>query len=456
MTLSNFDWTDKTSVKWFILLPTGHEGPYSLDQLISLCDKKKISAEARVWAEGLPESVALKLALSAKNVTQAVPDLPPIPEDEVPPIPEVSEVGPLIPEEIKTDNLKKATLFPVWGFLSIAVIVLFFFVFASIFKNYEKFDVKRLPKMTLSLHQRIMGENKFESWNKKIFFKEYLPDDQGHIWLVTSSFHKCFVEATFSSIQDKLLALKDEKILFKTEGKLSGHIVEFSRFEFLNGNKIIPGLYEMDVKAFGCEWDGFVANIMNKFSSPDENYMGRQKVVLFSKGASEFNAILNRVIKKKSEIEIKQQNQNELFWQDLQQKLETLNAITLSIEAHFLDFLDGGPDKFPKNLKLMINNYSRQFGSFLTNFVVENENYFKNLNSDANGISNKRNYELMVRMSSKRIGLESMRFIEEFQQNKKPTNKDIKTYTKRVKSTFSSIKTNLNEKIIQISEDRSQ
>jgi hypothetical protein len=459
MTLSNFDWTDKTSVKWFILLPTGHEGPYSLEQLIILRDKKKFAGDVKVWAEGLPEGVTLKSALSPKTVVEKeeIPDLPPIPEEDIPPIPFPEEVVPPTPTPIvQTEQAKKPFLFPVWGFISIVLLLMFFFSFGSIVRNQEKFEVRRLPKMTLALHERIMQENKFDGWDKKIFFKEYLPDDHGHIWLVTSSFHKCSVEATFSSIKEKLLAVQDEKILFKTKGELEGHIVEFSKFEFLNGNKIVPGLYEMDVRATDCAWDGLAPKVMNKFSAPDNEYLGRQKVVLFSKGAVEFNTILDRLIKKKIEIDRKEQSQNELFWQDLQQKLETLNAIALNIESHFLDFLNDGPADFNQNLKPMVDKYTRQFGSFLTSFVVDNENYFKNLNSEAKGASQKRNYELMVRMATKRIGLESMKFIEEFQQKKKPSKKDMDSYTERVKKTFSAIKTDLNGKIIQVSEDRSK
>jgi hypothetical protein len=59
MTLSNFAWTDKTSVKWFIMLPTGHEGPYSLLSLM----KRKMSPEVKVWAEGLPEAILFKIAV---------------------------------------------------------------------------------------------------------------------------------------------------------------------------------------------------------------------------------------------------------------------------------------------------------------------------------------------------------------------------------------------------------
>ena len=93
MTLSNFDWTDKTSVKWFILPPTGHEGPYSLEVLIG----KKTSQEIKIWAEGLSSPVILKIAIQNSQTDKAnndlLPDLPLLPteqdihEDSVPPLP---------------------------------------------------------------------------------------------------------------------------------------------------------------------------------------------------------------------------------------------------------------------------------------------------------------------------------------------------------------------------------
>jgi hypothetical protein len=88
MTLSNFDWTDKASIRWFILLPTGHEGPYSLDDL----HRRKISPEARIWAEGLPEPIRFKYAWEQSELDETpaasileideIPPLPPLPEDD--------------------------------------------------------------------------------------------------------------------------------------------------------------------------------------------------------------------------------------------------------------------------------------------------------------------------------------------------------------------------------------
>lgn len=453
MTLSNFDWTDKDSVKWFVLLPTGHEGPYSLDALIRSYEQKRLAVDVKIWAEGLNEPVLLRDVLNREisEEVPGIPDLPPLPEEDAPPPFDEAEDIPATPEEVVTKPKK------VWPFIAAAVALMIFFAMAGISKKFENFTIRRYPKMTLELHEKIMKELSFDGWDKKIFFKEYLPSDQTQIWLVTSGYQRCKVEATFHSLDNKLLSMQDEKVQFKSEGELKDHVVELSKFDFQHGTKIIPGLYEMDVKASECVWDGFLPKLMNKFMSPEESYIARTKVVLFSKGAEEFNRILDKLIQKKMALELKDKNEAELFWQDLQQKLETLQAISMQIELLIVDFLEQGAGKFNSGLKPMVDLYTKKFGSFLTSFVIENEKYFQSLNiSDTADASQKRNYELMVKLTSKKIGFESMKFIEEFQAIKgKPSEKTVKDLTERVRKTYSGIKSDISQKIIQVSEDRS-
>ncbi|WP_408099168.1 DUF4339 domain-containing protein [Peredibacter sp. HCB2-198] len=457
MKLSNFDWTDKDSVKWFILLPTGHEGPYSLGQLEQFLAAGKITPEVKIWCEGMPESVPFSKSFTEKKELpptpkDEIPDLPPVPEEETPP-PFIAEELPPIPEVEETEQPAKTR--KLWPFVVGVGVVMAGIVFAGMIKNFEEVSIRRYPKMTMELHEKISKELAFEGWNKPIFFKEYLPSDHSHIWLVTSSFETCKVEATFQSLPGKLLALDDEKVAFKSSGVLTDHVVEFSSFDFSAGTKIVPGMYEMDVKASDCSWEGFLPKLMNKFVPPASNYVARTKVVLFSKGAEEYGRILDKLIKQKTQKERVAQNREELFWQDLQQKLQTLEAISLQIEQHFLDFLDS--KKFKANLKPMVDSYTKKFGSFLTNFVVENEKYFKTVDlSQMKGGANRRNYEVMVRLTSKRIGFESMKFIEEFQAKKgNPTEKQLEDYSNRIRKAFSAIKNDITQKILQISEDRS-
>lgn len=455
MTLSNFNWTDKDSVRWFVLLPTGHEGPYSLKELQALREKKKLAIDIKIWTEGLEQGISLRTALEKVDIekqreipVQVADELPPLPEEDIPPLPEEKPV-------IHATPAKATITLPLPLVAVPFALGLIFIGYQFLSSRLAKVDLHRAPKMSVPLFEKIQAENQFEGWDKKIFFKEYVPEDHSHIWLVTASFQSCDVEAQFNSLPDKLLTLNDEEVSFRTSGKLQGHVVEFSKFDFTKGNRIIPGMYEVDIKATDCDWETLTAKIKNFWRPVEADYQARTKVVLFTRGAEAFTTNLAQLLQKKEEIKLREKNENEVFWEDLQQKLETLLAISLQIEQHFLDYIDDHPGKFKKNLNPMVDSYTRKFGSFLTSFVVENENYFKGLSGSAKGASEKRNYELIVRLSAKKIGLESMKYIEEFQLLKKePVKAQLGTYSKRIRSTFSSLKKELNEKLSQVAEDR--
>ena len=101
----------------------------------------------------------------------------------------------------------------------------------------------------------------------------------------------------------------------------------------------------------------------------------------------------------------------------------------------------------------MMETYSKKFGSFLTSFVVENDHYFKSL--EDKGASKKRNYELLVRLTSKKIGFESMKLIEEFLAVKRSlTKKDLNNYSQKVRKKFTALKKEITEKLSQISQDQ--
>lgn len=472
MTLSNFDWTDKDCVRWFILLPTGHEGPYSLKQLIHLHERKKMAKEIQVWAEGLSAPVTFKELVDQTKVSdegpvtqekneqvgeeELTPDLPPLPDDEIPPVPED------IPEKISPEEIsmrpsgRKGQSFALTPVLIGMALLALFFGTREFLKSAESIDIPRMSRMGPELHERILKENSFSGWDKKIFFREYVSDDHGQIWLINTGFQACKVEASFKSVEGKLLTLGEEEVYFKSRGTLSGHIVSFSDFEFIQGSKIIPGLYELNVKATACHWESFLASAMNGFRDPEKEYLAQMKVVIFSKGAQEFNVVLDRILRQKEEKILKEQNEYEIFWQDLHQKFATLQAITLQIEQLVLDFLQKNPKDFKTNLKPLVELYTRQYGSFLTSFVVENESYFKSL-TDSKGASLKRNYELLIRQTSTRIGFESMKLIEEFQsQKKKPRKKELKEIEERVRSVYKLIKQDISQRLLQVSKDQSK
>lgn len=474
MKLSNFEWTDKETVKWFIMLPSGHEGPYSLKSLKTRLENKHLSADARVWSEGLSEAVPLKVALYnfeaalSKEVHRAsevvVPPPIPVPTQEIltspPPVPD-EEIPPLpplpAPEKVKIQRKNNSSQIKI-PIPLIAISLLIFFGYIGLgqwIKTKEGFSIRRYPRMSLELHERIHEEVLFDGWDKKIFFKEYVPIDLSSIWFVNSGFQTCDVEASFRSIKGKTLSLDESEVFFRSRSRLKDHVAEFTRFEFQNGQKVVPGLYEADIVAKNCEWDGLLPKLANNFSRPDAEYVTRVRMILFPQHPSEFNMALERLLQKKTVIETKGEKKNDLFWQDLDEKMQTLYAITMQVEQFFMDLLSKDARKFKVNLKSGIDEYTKQFGHTLTNFVISNEKDFKNMDQlELTQMAPGSDYEKVIRLTSKEIGFESMKIIERLQNLKNPKRAQLNGEKKKIVSAFESLKGKINQKLALISEQK--
>lgn len=471
MKLSNFEWTDKDSLRWFIMLPSGHEGPYSLDALKNKFQQKKIPAETKIWSEGLSDTVSLKQAIYQYEAAKLAPP-PPIPMqkpadetmDYLPPVPVLKNVSapvevdaedvpplPPLPETEPSVEKAKRNISLVGPVLALAILLSVYLFYIQWLKGKEVFSLYRQTKMTLELHERIQSEMQFDGWDKKIFFKEFVPGDLSSIWLVTSSYQTCQVEAEFHAVKDKLLSMKDQEIAFKSKGMLKGHIVEFSRFEFQTGQKVVPGLYEMDVVAKNCHWDGIIPKAANRFKEPDAEYIARTKIVLFPQGAKEFNLLLNRLNLKKQEILRKEQSKENILWQEMVEKLQTLEAISMQIEQFFMELLERDSRKFKDTLKEGVQIYTRQFGHTLTSFVISNEDDFKKKSPDATTrISDLNDYENMIKVSSKEVGLESMKIIERLQSLKTPKRVQLNEEKLKIEKSFSALEEKIKQKILLI------
>lgn len=444
--MSNFDWTDKNSVRWFLLLPSGHEGPYSLGQLVKFVDENRIKSSQLIWAEGLRESVSV--IDSHKRSQRSQPDLhlteftpPPIPyEDESPP-PFPLEVP--HPVEHRRGGNKK-----IWYSIIFGISGLMMFLF---FRQPE-ISIRKLPKMSLKVFQRIKGNHSFEGWNHPLFFREYISEDHSKIWLVTSAFSSCRVEALFSSVLDRTLDPQSSKIVFKSSGILKSHVVELSQFDFLQGNKLIPGLYEVDIKTSDCKWDGIQAKIYHFFKGPPDDYMARTKMVLYANGALEFHKVMSKILKHKIEQDFKNKAFQDSVWLDMQQNFQTLLALTLQIEQLFLDYVDQKSKPPISSLNKLKDHYARQYGAFLTTFVIKNDEFFRN-NKDKINVQELGHYADKFRLSAKEIGFQSMKILEGFESPEKSKSlRDKARLNQKIKGIFRKIKDDLDQKSLELSQ----
>lgn len=457
--MNDFPWTDKSSNKWFIIYSHGHEGPYSLEYLEQKLKEQAIDIQLKIWCEGLPTEMTLEAVLAmattpplpiSENEDEIPPELPPLPIEEV----SVKKEELLsTKEEITATKTRK---FPVVRVLFLLILTLVGGVFHYLQNQKKEITLLRPQGMSLKLADKINNYLEFKSWNEPLFFKEFAADDYKTVWLASSSFHSCEVAAHFKSQKDKLLSLNTDKVEFEVRGKLKNHLVSFEKINFIDGRRIVPGMYDMDIRASHCHWDGLIAKAMNLFKAPEKNYSSRMSVILYINGADEFKELLDKVTRKKLEKTMKEQNQVELFWQGVQEKLQTLLAVTLQVEQLFLDFIKKDSRSFHVNLPLMVNDYTDRFGKFLTNFVVANEESFKEFNlSGIKGVSTRRNYELVISEAARNIGFTSMKLIEDLQKLKNPRRVHLTEYENRVRKDFNELKTLINQKIIQVSDDRS-
>jgi len=445
MKVLNFDWTDKHSVRWFVLLVDGHEGPYSLNRLIGYHSKGTLKLEEKIWCEGLVEPVSLRIAIDRANAVEeeVPPPLPPLPtQEESQKEPESIELPPI--PKIKEE--KKISL-QRWIGILLGILSFFLITIVILIKSHETISLERPPKMPAETFERVKHAMVFEGWGKKIFFKEFLPPDYSEVWFYTNSFQSCEVSLVLRSIDEKLLSVDNSKVVAHSNGRLSRHFVHFRKLNFSKGTKIIPGLYDADIKAYDCEWDGWIPWAANLSKNPQQEYISRTKVILFSRGPDEFNRILSKLAQKKLEEEQRTLHAHDAFWQDLQQKWQTLLAMTLQIEQIFIDHLKNDRAKFSQ----LESKYSSQYGTFLTAFLEANEAYFMKAPRDFKW---KRDYSAELKTTTLKLGELSAQSLEEIQELQKNPKK-IKSWTKDFYQRFDQFKDFLNKKIIEISEDRS-
>lgn len=489
--MSDFLWTDKSSEKWYIIFDQGHEGPYSLLFLEEKLKNQKINSQVKIWAEGLESEMTLEAVIHLSESEYIIiddsgefpPPLPPLPIDndsDKASTPVVESTRPLINSsrsellsedieesdedevestgeeelaetEVKRFSFKHKILAGLTGVMIVIGGALYILQ-----SNKKDMGIHRPQGMSLKVSERVENYLQFKSWGEPLFFKEFTSDDLSVIWLASPGFQKCEVTAHFKSQKDKLLTMGDEVVEFEGNGELTNHLTELKKFSFLSGKKIIPGMYDMSISASNCRWDGLISKLMNLGRTQQENYQARMSVILYPKGVEEFRELLDRMTKKKMEKTLYEQNQAEMFWQNVQEKLQTLLAISLQVEQHFLDFLKKNERQYQANLKGAIAEYTKKYGYFLTQFVVSNAESFKELSKlNVKGISSRKNYELQISSAAKDLGHTSMKLIEDLNDFKNPRRTDLNQFENRVKRDFAKYKENLNQKIIQVSDDRS-
>jgi hypothetical protein len=458
MTLSNFNQTDKQLQQWFLLLPDGHEGPYSIEQLEQKV-KEGLSLDCKIWKQDSSDSIILKdLLYPLPDEEIEPPELPPLPlEDEEELLPDLPIEAEILSEDKVSAVSPKSKLsgYLLWGLLAVTLVISGFLGLKDVLGLPGNVSWSRPQKMGMDTYQALSEKVVLNDWDQKLFFYEATAPDYSRFWLVSPQFYNCDIEAQFTAEEEDLITITEKKISFRSKSKLIDHVAEFDKLEFDVGGKLIPGFYKMNLVATNCEWATMRSKISNLFRKAPAKVELTYRVGITSQGTE----ALSQALKKLAEDKIQYEKQKKLladqFWQEVQQKYQTLLGTSLQIEQHFLDFVNS-KDDWKGSLRLMIDTYTRKFGSLLTSFVISNEEDFKKLRAkQVKDLSVKTAHEEKLRSTAKGMGHKSMTLIEEWQKlNPKTARSNRSKMKKKVTDTFSLIKKDIEQKLIDVTEEQ--
>lgn len=249
------------------------------------------------------------------------------------------------------------------------VLVLVVFILGSYgyiyYKNYSG-SFARPAKMSLNDYREVQAIAK--NTNRSNVFTFRISDDKSKIWLVTNNPYIGRVVLKMKSLNGKILSSKD--IELSSTSNLKGKIAEFSQFEFQKGQNLVDGFYEIEVLTPTKLEIPFIAKF---FPERKRQFRFIDQVLISSMNPSEFDRILNDFNTSRAKNDI-------VFWEELSQKYRTLKAITVQIRDSIKNIFDLNRSDWIENVQSFEQTYLTKFGTYFTNFVVENEQAYDKYN----------------------------------------------------------------------------
>lgn len=230
------------------------------------------------------------------------------------------------------------------------------------YKNYSgSFD--RPSKMSITDFQKL--QNIAKNTNRENQFAFSISEDKTKIWLVTNNPYVGRVVLKMKSLTGKVLSSKD--IELSSISMLRGKIAEFDQFEFQNGQNVVDGYYEIEVLTPTKLEIPFIAKF---FPEKKRQFRFIDQVLISNMKDSEFDRELNSFNNSRAQNDV-------VFWEELSQKYRTLKAITTQIRDSLKNIFDLNRNNWLENVKAFEQSYMNRYGSYFTNFVVDNEQAYE-------------------------------------------------------------------------------
>ena len=389
---------------WYIIKPTAHEGPYSYEQLQQKLSAGQMSASSLIWARGWPEAVEFQ-------------QLQKLFETQVTNLNFEQQVDPRIIETFNDQTIDesdgphpielraRSRMFSLQVVLAL-VLILFGLAGGLVFYQLKQTPLLDRPS-TVSVSEFREVKTLFENTQAPIPLPRLLNSlDFRKISLVDRSAQNCSYTLNFFSAAPQNLS--QEPIAFTAQAQSHQHWVVFERFDFRDGQRLIPGHYEVNLQRTACSPLGWKKLI----ESSHQDIALSFKQSFYSSSLQDLEKSLALLEKKKRREAQRSQLASLEVWKEINEKLRTLKAMSSQISQDFKLLLERRM-KWPERVQKTVKNYTQNQGSLLSGFLESNEADFKRISE----LEIPMKLELMGRAPlisgfAQRIGLISSQLIE--------------------------------------------
>jgi hypothetical protein len=426
---------------WFIIRQDSHEGPYPFDLLLEKLAARELQLKSSVWARGWPNSLELGVVVEAYGQLEneiAPPEITLPEQSEAAPqemrVPRVVEsapalqVEPLVFDE-RPEVVPERTSHSRWPWVAGVLLVCGIGAW-GVQKLTPRAELLRPAEMSLETYRRM--KEAFEKLDKPLPVPAVaVAADYSKLWLLDRATQSCRYEASFYSAET--MNLGGQKISFQSSASGLSHWILLERLSFSEGQKLMPGRYQLNLVRQGCT----PAGITQFWEKPLADMSVAFEVEIYAGPISELAERLAVLAKKKALEDGRRIEEARQAWRDIEEKLRTLSAISMQIELSFGDLLNRKLAWKPR-LARFVEQYTMRFGGFLTNFTVKSE-------EDFNAIALREipdKVELMARgpainAYAKRIGFLSMSLIEKLQKDPEaPKRSDLQDWIRTLQQDF--------------------
>ncbi|MBY0515990.1 MAG: DUF4339 domain-containing protein, partial [Bacteriovoracaceae bacterium] len=231
---------------WYIIKKDSHEGPFSFEELKERKSSGELDDQSPIWAKGWPDSLRFKNVFEAYERSVSRPrEIIKIETiyEESQPIEEESPVDPIVEEEYK----KRKWPIYVTAIFALAVALM------AVTQLSPKAELVRLEDMNVAVFRELKKSYSLIQSSVPVP-KASISGDYTKIWMMDRSGQDCFYEASFTS--DANNNLSGEMISFKSQTLSAMHWIVFERFTFIEGQRILPGRYNLQLERKNCQAKG--------------------------------------------------------------------------------------------------------------------------------------------------------------------------------------------------------